>query len=195
MTGSIIEYGTARPGPPSRGSVLDEPATALAGDAWRQFEIECIDDRIKVTIDGKVVSEITNVQSSQGLLGLSAAAGSVEFRNVALRELSAPARMRSDGVYLPGDGLVLPRVRREVKPEYTRAAMEARIEGTVWIEAVVQRDGAVTDLKIIRSLDPKHGLDRQALRAASEWRFSPATKDGQPVPVLITIELTFTLRK
>ncbi len=44
------------------------------------------------------------------------------------------------------------------------------------------------------SLDSVFGLDQEAIKAARQWRFMPGMRSGEPVPVLITIELTFTLR-
>ncbi len=98
------------------------------------------------------------------------------------------------GVYRPGNGITLPQLVREVKPQYTSDAMRAKIQGTVWVECVVRPDGSVGDAHVIRSLDSTFGLDEAALAAARQWRFRPGTRLGEPVPVLITIELTFTLR-
>jgi periplasmic protein TonB len=98
------------------------------------------------------------------------------------------------GVYRPGNGVSLPRVLREVKPQYTSDAMRAKVQGTVLLECVVRPDGSVGDVQVIRSLDSTFGLDQQAVIAARQWRFAPGTRMGEPVPVLITIELTFTLR-
>lgn len=98
------------------------------------------------------------------------------------------------GVYRPGAGIVLPRPIREVKPQYTADAMRAKVQGSVWIEAVVTPEGAVGNARITKSLDRVFGLDEEALKAARQWRFVPGTRFGQPVPVLIVIELTFTLR-
>ena len=83
---------------------------------------------------------------------------------------------------------------REVRPNYTADAMRAKVQGTVWVEAVVLQDGTVGEAKIVRSLDSTFGLDEEALKAARQWRFVPGTRFGQPVAVLVTIELTFTLR-
>jgi TonB family protein len=96
--------------------------------------------------------------------------------------------------YRPGGGVTVPRLLQEVKPKYTAGAMEARVQGTVWIDCVVEIDGTVTRTRVSRSLDTQHGLDREAVAAARQWRFEPGTKDGSPVPVVITIELAFTLR-
>jgi protein TonB len=98
------------------------------------------------------------------------------------------------GAYRPGSGVSMPRVLKEVKPQYTSDAMRAKIQGTVVLEAVVNPDGTVGNVEVIKSLDPTFGLDQEAMRAARQWRFMPGMLKGQPVPVLVTIELTFTLR-
>jgi len=98
------------------------------------------------------------------------------------------------GVYRPGNGVTLPRVLHEERPQYTSDAMRAKVQGTVLLECVVKPAGSVGDVQVIRSLDPTFGLDQQAVVAARKWRFAPGTRLGEPVPVLITIELTFTLR-
>jgi len=98
------------------------------------------------------------------------------------------------GAYRPGAGITLPRVLREVKPQYTADAMRAKVQGSVWLECIVMPDGSVGEVKVTKSLDPIFGLDQEAIKAARMWRFSPGMRQGQPVPVIITIELTFTLR-
>lgn len=98
------------------------------------------------------------------------------------------------GAYRPGAGITLPSVVREVKPAYTADAMRAKVQGSVWLECIVMPDGSVGDVKVTRSLDPIFGLDQEAIKAAKQWRFRPGMRQGAPVPVIITIELTFTLR-
>jgi protein TonB len=97
-------------------------------------------------------------------------------------------------VYRPGSGVTVPRVLREVKPQYTSDAMRAKVQGTVLLQCVVKPDGSVGDVQVVRSLDSAFGLDQEAIKAARQWRFAPGTRLGEPVPVLVTIELTFTLR-
>jgi TonB family protein len=91
------------------------------------------------------------------------------------------------------DGVKAPKLIREVKPRYTESAMNRNVQGTVEVNAVVLSDGTVGDVTIKRSLDAE--LDEEAIKATKQWRFSPGTKDDQPVDVQVTIELTFTLRK
>lgn len=87
-----------------------------------------------------------------------------------------------------------PQILREVKPQYTSEAMRAKIQGSVVLEVLVKTDGTVGDVQVVGSLDSRLGLDQQAINAAKQWRFRPGTMRGEPVPVILRIELTFTLR-
>jgi TonB family protein len=82
---------------------------------------------------------------------------------------------------------------REVKPLYTPEAMRAKIQGVVLIEAVISIEGSAERLRVVRSLDPVYGLDEEALKAVRQWRFIPGRRLGQPVPVEVIIEVSFTL--
>ncbi len=97
-------------------------------------------------------------------------------------------------VYKPGNGVTLPRVITEVKPEYTGAAMQQQIHGTVWLLIVVTDTGDVGEVEVSQSLDKEYGLDDEAVKAARQWKFEPGKKDGKPVPVQVTLEMTFTLK-
>jgi TonB family protein len=98
------------------------------------------------------------------------------------------------GVYRPGNGVESPRLLRSVRPNYTAEAMRAKVQGVVRLEGVVLPDGTVNDLKVTRSLDPVFGLDQEAIKAARQFRFAPGTRFGEPVAVLVSFEIEFTLR-
>jgi TonB family protein len=98
------------------------------------------------------------------------------------------------GEYRPGNGVTVPQLVREVKPAYTAEAMRAKVQGTVLLDCVVKPDGSVGRVSVVRSLDSTFGLDQEAIKAAKQWRFRPGTRLGEPVAVLVTIELAFTLR-
>jgi protein TonB len=97
-------------------------------------------------------------------------------------------------VYRDGSGVVSPRLIREVRPLYTSDAMRAKVQGVVGIEAVVLADGSVGKAQVVRSLDTAFGLDEEALRTVRQWRFAPGRRSGQPVAVMVLIEMAFTLR-
>jgi len=87
-----------------------------------------------------------------------------------------------------------PQLVTQVKPQYTTDAMRAKIQGKVLLEVVVMPDGRAGDIRVLRSLDRTFGLDEEAIKAMRQWRFRPGTREGQPVPVLVTVEMEFTLR-
>jgi len=97
------------------------------------------------------------------------------------------------GVYQPGNGVTPPVPTFVPKPQYTADAMRARIQGTVWVECIVQTNGQCSDTHVVRSLDQTFGLDQEAIKAARLFRFRPGMRLGEPVAVLVTIELSFTL--
>jgi TonB family protein len=111
--------------------------------------------------------------------------------------VTAPARVEQPwppaGVVRLGAGIKAPVVMKENKPRYTSEARRAGIQGGVVMEAVVQTDGTVGDVRVTRSLDREFGLDDEAVRAVKTWLFKPGLKDGVAVPVLVEIEMTYTL--
>jgi TonB family protein len=111
------------------------------------------------------------------------------------QEDGPPADWQFPGVQPPCDkSVVPPRVTRERRPRYTRDAMQANIQGLVWLQGVVTITGQPDKLRVVRSLDSAMGLDPAAMAAAKDWRFEPATKDGKPVPSVVIIEMKFWLK-
>jgi protein TonB len=74
---------------------------------------------------------------------------------------------------------------------YPDIARSARVDGTVILEAVVDANGSVTQLRVVRSVPL---LDRAALDAVRQWRYAPSLYGGRPVSVLLTITVRFTLQ-
>ncbi len=85
-----------------------------------------------------------------------------------------------------------PRKVVDARPIYPDIARNARVEGTVILEAVVDTSGAVTQLRVVRSIPL---LDRAALDAVRQWRYTPSMYGGRPVSVLLTITMRFTLNQ
>ena len=100
----------------------------------------------------------------------------------------------ADSVSACDVGVNLPTLLRKVRPQYTKAALTARIEGVVLLEGLVLTDGQVADVRLLRSLDSTLGLDTEAIRTLKAWRFSPGTLEGKPVPVVVTVELSFRVK-
>ena len=95
-------------------------------------------------------------------------------------------------VFRPSSDIVNPRLLREVRPQYTAEALNAKITGTVHLEMVVLPDGTVGDVRITQWLDP--GLNEESVKAARQWVFEPGTRFGEPVAVRVNRALDFNLR-
>ena len=76
-------------------------------------------------------------------------------------------------------------------PEYSAAAKQSGIEGTVFVQAYINKNGEVKSAKIIRGLHAD--LDSAAVRAVYSTRFQPAMQKGNPVGVWVTIPFRFKL--
>ena len=98
-----------------------------------------------------------------------------------------------EGPYIMGSGgLTDPVILDDPLPHYTDDAIRAKIQGVVLLQAVVRRNGRVTDVRVIRGLG--YGLDAEAIRCVmNDWKFRPGTANGRAVDVLATIEITFNL--
>lgn len=113
---------------------------------------------------------------------------------VSLARGTAQPRQADQKVYEKSDGIQMPTLEYEVKPRYTPEAMEARIQGSIWLAVVVLETGNVGNVTVTQSLDKEYGLDDEAVRAAKQWRFKPGTKDGKAVAVQVEVEMTFKLK-
>jgi len=79
----------------------------------------------------------------------------------------------------------------DVAPVYPVLARNAHIEGVVILEAVLDAQGRVQSVRVLRSVQT---LDRAAVEAVQQWRFTPALLNGQAVPVVMTVTVNFTLQ-
>jgi periplasmic protein TonB len=105
-----------------------------------------------------------------------------------------PGPGSGDGVFGIGNGVSAPVPLRRPPPAYTAEAMRARLQGVVVLNCVVRPDGKCSDIRVTKSLDTTFGLDQQAIASAREWVFRPGMRMGHAVPVLVTLEIGFTIR-
>lgn len=92
------------------------------------------------------------------------------------------------GVYT-SSGRLLPQLLHQADAEMTDDARKTHVQGEVTVRIVVGVDGRPHDIQILKGLG--HGLDEAAVKAASEYRFRPATLHEKPVPVYLNIGLNF----
>jgi protein TonB len=91
----------------------------------------------------------------------------------------------------PGGQIQPPRKLKDVAPIYPQIALSARREGTVIVEAIIGEDGRVQQARVLRSVQL---LDEAALTAVRQWVFTPTRLNGEPVPVVMTVTVTFRLQ-
>ena len=84
-----------------------------------------------------------------------------------------------------------PQKIHHVSPEYPAIARSARVSGIVILEALIAEDGSVREVRVLRSVPL---LDAAAVDAVRGWRFTPTLLNGTPVPVLMTVTVSFDLR-
>lgn len=83
---------------------------------------------------------------------------------------------------------------RVVTAKYPPLAQRAGIEGTVWIDALVDKEGKVRDVKIVKQAEANAGFEEAAVEAAYQCVWKPAISNGQPVAVWVTYKVTFKLK-
>ena len=119
-----------------------------------------------------------------------------------LSELRQDCLPGGDRAYRVGRGVKPPHARYTPDPKYSDGARKAKLQGTSVLLAIVTPQGSTTAIGITRSLggglDDKmsrfgYQLDQRAAEAVSQWKFDPATFQGQPVAVAINVEVNFKL--
>ena len=88
-------------------------------------------------------------------------------------------------------GMKTPVKTIDVAPVYPVIARSAHVQGVVILEAVLNAQGGVDSVRVLRSIPL---LDQAAVDAVQQWRFTPALLNGQPVPVVMTVTVNFTLQ-
>ncbi|HLG59759.1 MAG TPA: energy transducer TonB [Vicinamibacterales bacterium] len=189
VCGQVVDYGCDKPyttltfepatdPEPFTVRLVDEDGTTFGRRAEERFldRVICVSGRIE-----KLASSYRISVADTNALRV-------------IKELLPAARPFAPEAHTPcAPGVVLPRAKRSVTPQYTASALSRKIEGKVLMRGVVKVDGRVGDMQVLRSLEP--GLDIEAMRAFKQWTFSPGTYAGEPAPVIVTMEMAFSLRK
>lgn len=152
------------PGAPTKASTSIEPETAPPG----------------------AVPEIAGIPSTGGVPeGIGLLTGD--------RPVAAPPQdpPQPSGPVRVADLPVSPRKIADARPVYPDIARAARVQGTVILEAVLDTNGHITQLRVLKSVPM---LDHAALDAVRQWRYTPSRYGGHAVSVLMTITVRFTLQ-
>ena len=114
---------------------------------------------------------------------------SVDSFDVYWDTVQPPGPMSSEGKPLVGGYVKAPVVVNRIEPVYTDAAKRNRLKGAVIAEVLVDTNGFAREVRILKPLPD--GLTDSAIDALRQWRFQPATQNGQPVDAVFGLSLKF----
>lgn len=193
--GYRIALSTRQPAADMQASSL--PMTKVSGKdvptltigVWHELTVSAAGPVITVTLDREVVG-VYEIRSPCGALLFTARKGTIQFRNIAVK--SALLNVPEVSEFKTRKDFQPPKLVREVKPNYTWAAMQRHAQGPVEFKVVILVDGTVGPVILTGPLDPE--LEHQGLYALQHWKFEPARLNGQPIAVVTNVELSFTLK-
>lgn len=115
-------------------------------------------------------------------------------------EQAKPAKQKEEKVYdiaeqqpsFPGGPFALMKYLRD-NIRYPESAMEAQVQGRVTVQFVVEKDGSISDVRVLRSVDPS--LDKEAIRLVEAMpRWTPGKQNGATVRVRYRVPVLFRLQ-
>jgi TonB family protein len=143
--------------------------------------------RVEIELD----QPLTSIDQAQNLLD-RVFYPQTETDEHAKPELRRADRSAQQTIYQAGkDDVKYPKATYTPDPDFSERARRAKHQGTVILNIVVDEKGNVTRVRLDRALGD--GLDENAMESVKDWRFSPATRNGQPVAVAMNVEVSFNL--
>jgi TonB family protein len=147
--------------------------------------------QIDASIYGDPLSKLTGDSPGQGDNGLGSGTGGGNGKGRGDGYGDGSGGGNGGGIFRTGGDVSSPVLLLKVEPEYSEAARKAKYSGTVLLSVVVDERGIPQDIRVIRPLGL--GLDEKAVEAVQQWRFRPGQRNGHPVRVRATVEVSFRL--
>ena len=139
----------------------------------------------------EIIPEAPSEPVSEGVEGVEGVEGGVEG-GVAGGVVGGTPNSVGDEILRVGGEITKPERLGGAAPAYTELARKARIQGVVIVEAIIDKEGKVTNVRVLKGLPM--GLDQAAVDAVKSWRFRPATLNGRPVSVYYSLTVNFRLQ-
>lgn len=155
---------------------------------WKLVSVRPWDGVIGVALPDPEREAASRAPASPGREASDAASGPRTDRAVQERPRAVDGALPKFGEYVYVDEL--PEVAHRVEPDYPDLARQAGVSGLVLVQALVDRDGAVKDVRITKSIPM---LDAAAAHAVRAWTFKPARSGGRPVAVWVAAPVNFRL--
>jgi TonB family protein len=93
------------------------------------------------------------------------------------------------GNHSPSDKVTPPQLLHNQKPPYTEEARMSRLFGRVILHGILSKEGKMKVQEIVRAVGG--GLDESAIKTCETWEFTPASRNGEPMEVAITVDVVF----
>ncbi len=119
----------------------------------------------------------------------------IKAGNTIAKEIDNLKASNDEAMPIPTDEFLvtqMPRIKKEIRAQYPEAARNAKVEGPVVLDILINANGVVVDVKVISGLG--YGLDEAATNAIKLFEFEPAQVQGQKVAVKIRYTYRFELR-
>jgi TonB family protein len=172
LTGNRVGLSFA-PVDPTHPGLLEPQRHALA-------------DRIRIEIDAPTTGDYGPALTAIVTPNLGDLATSAPEAWKRVLDPAAPPEPRSPAT---GRNRTPPRVLQSANPEFSEVARRLKVSGVSRIHLIVEADGSISHLRIDHPLGL--GLDEQALLAVQQYIFAPATRDGQPAAVPLSMDVNF----
>lgn len=175
------------PPPPPPVKTVIKPVARLI-QSGKLTQPRAIPKDVAVFKEAELPPDVTNNTNQSGVFGGIPGDGLIGGMGPAAAppKPTAPAPVRIK----QGGEVTAASIITQTHPVYPPLARQARIQGTVLLHAIIDKDGQVSKLEVV-SGHPL--LVQSALDAVKQWRYKPTQLNGNPVEVDTTIQVTFTM--
>ena len=173
------------PPPPPPARTIIKPVARLI-ESGRRMQPRAIPKDVAVFKEAELPPDVINNTNQSGVFGGLPGQGIMAGNGPALPppKPAAPARIKQGGEVTAAS------IITQTRPAYPALARQARIQGTVVLHAIIDKEGKVAQLEVV-SGHPL--LVASAIEAVKQWRYKPTQLNGDPVEVDTTIQVTFTM--